>query len=46
LIAERRTVGIKRAQNDGVHCGRPNKATVEDVQVLLEKGKPPKEGYG
>ena len=43
LIAERRTAGIKRAQNDGVHCGRPNKATVEDVQLLLEKGMAPKD---
>lgn len=43
LIAERRTAGIKRAQNDGIHCGRPHKATAEDVQLLLEKGMAPKD---
>lgn len=43
LIAERRTAGIKRAKDDGIHCGRPNKATVEDVQLLLEKGMTIKE---
>jgi DNA invertase Pin-like site-specific DNA recombinase len=34
LIAERRTAGIKRAQSEGKHCGRPIKATVEQVRVI------------
>ncbi|HBK4619957.1 TPA: recombinase family protein [Klebsiella michiganensis] len=41
LIAERRTAGIKRAQSEGKHCGRPIKATVEQVQDLLAQGLPP-----
>ncbi|OAT33849.1 putative resolvase [Buttiauxella brennerae ATCC 51605] len=41
LIAERRTAGIKRAQSEGKHCGRPIKATVEQVQELLTQGLPP-----
>ncbi|HAT3906033.1 TPA: recombinase family protein [Citrobacter freundii] len=41
LIAERRTAGIKRAQSEGKHCGRPIKATVEQVQELLAQGFPP-----
>ncbi|RJK99508.1 MULTISPECIES: recombinase family protein [Enterobacteriaceae] len=41
LIAERRTAGIKRAQTEGKHCGRPIKATVEQVQELLSQGLPP-----
>jgi len=41
LIAERRTAGIKRAQSEGKHCGRPIKATVEQVQELLAQGLPP-----
>lgn len=41
LIAERRTAGIKRAQTEGKHCGRPIKATVEQVQELLAQGLPP-----
>lgn len=40
LIAERRTAGIKRAQTEGKHCGRPIKATVEQVQELLAQGLP------
>lgn len=43
LIAERRTAGIKRAQSEGVHCGRPNKATSEQVQQLLSQGMSPKQ---
>ncbi len=41
LIAERRTAGIKRAQSKGKHCGRPIKATVEQVRELLAQGLPP-----
>ncbi len=43
LIAERRTAGIKRAQSEGVHCGRPSKATSEQVMVLLAQGLSPKQ---
>ncbi|HAH7695485.1 TPA: recombinase family protein [Escherichia coli] len=43
LIAERRTAGIKRAQSEGVHCGRPNKVTPEQVQELISSGLPPKD---
>ncbi|MCP5693254.1 recombinase family protein [Klebsiella pneumoniae] len=43
LIAERRTAGIKRAQTEGKHCGRPIKATVEQVQELVSSGLSPKE---
>ncbi|MBZ6748322.1 recombinase family protein [Klebsiella michiganensis] len=41
LISERRTAGIKRAQSEGKHCGRPIKATVEQVRELLARGLPP-----
>lgn len=41
LIAERRAAGIKRAQSEGKHCGRPIKATVEQVRELLARGLPP-----
>lgn len=41
LIAERRTAGIKRAQSEGKHCGRPIKATVEQVRELLAQGYSP-----
>lgn len=41
LIAERRTAGIKRAQSEGVHCGRPVKATSVQVQELLAQGHSP-----
>lgn len=41
LIAERRTAGIKRAQSEGKHCGRPVKATVEQVRELLAQGYSP-----
>lgn len=41
LIAERRTAGIKRAQSEGKHCGRPNKATTEQVDELLAQGLSP-----
>lgn len=41
LIAERRTAGIKRAQLEGKHCGRPIKATVEQVRELLAQGLAP-----
>ncbi|HCB1141093.1 TPA: recombinase family protein [Klebsiella quasipneumoniae] len=43
LIAERRTAGIKRAQSEGVHCGRPNKVTPQQVQELISSGLPPKD---
>ncbi|HGM5486751.1 TPA: recombinase family protein [Serratia marcescens] len=43
LIAERRTAGIKRAQSEGVHCGRPIKATSEQVMVLQAQGLSPKQ---
>ena len=43
LIAERRTAGIKRAQSEGVHCGRPIKATAEQVQELIGQGMSPKQ---
>ncbi|HBS6121990.1 TPA: recombinase family protein [Klebsiella pneumoniae] len=43
LIAERRTAGIKRAQSEGVHCGRPNKVTPEQVQELISCGLSPKD---
>ncbi|ELS0628859.1 recombinase family protein [Salmonella enterica] len=38
-MAERRTAGIKRAQSEGVHCGRPKKADSETVKALFEAGK-------
>ncbi|AZP88653.1 TPA: recombinase family protein [Klebsiella pneumoniae] len=41
LIAERRTAGIKRAQSEGKHCGRPIKATVGQVRELLAQGLTP-----
>lgn len=41
LIAERRTAGIKRAQSGGKHCGRPIKATIEQVRELLAQGYSP-----
>jgi DNA invertase Pin-like site-specific DNA recombinase len=43
LIAERRTAGIKRAQSEGVHCGRPIKATSEQVMALQAQGLSPKQ---
>lgn len=43
LIAERRTAGIKRAKSEGVHCGRPNKVTREQVQGLISCGLSPKD---
>jgi DNA invertase Pin-like site-specific DNA recombinase len=43
LIAERRAAGIKRAQSEGVHCGRPIKATSEQIIDLLAKGLSPKQ---
>ena len=36
LIAERRTAGIKCAQLERKHCGRPIKATAEQVRKLRE----------
>lgn len=41
LIAERRKAEIKHAQSEGKHCGRPIKATVEQVRELLAQGLPP-----
>ncbi len=43
LIAERRAVGIKRAQSEGIHCGRPIKATSEQVTQMVASGMSPKE---
>ncbi|MEX7640079.1 helix-turn-helix domain-containing protein, partial [Serratia marcescens] len=43
LIAERRTAGIKRAQSEGVYCGRPIKATAEQIQELIRQGRSPKQ---
>lgn len=36
LIAERRTAGIKYAQLEPKYCGRPIKATAEQVRKLRE----------
>ena len=41
LIAERRTAGVQRAQSEGKHCGRPIKATAEQVRELLDQGCSP-----
>lgn len=41
LIVERRTAGIKRAQSEGKHCGRPIKATAEQVRKLIDQGYSP-----
>ncbi|AXW87268.1 multiple promoter invertase [Lonsdalea britannica] len=43
LIAERRTAGIKRAQSEGVHCGRPVKVTPGQVKALISAGMKPAE---
>lgn len=43
LIAERRASGIKRAQSEGIHCGRPIKATGEQVEQLVKAGMSPKD---
>ncbi|HCS1513382.1 recombinase family protein [Shigella sonnei] len=39
LIAERRKAGIERAKAEGVHMGRPVKASSEAVQMLISQGK-------
>ncbi|WP_113649754.1 recombinase family protein [Escherichia albertii] len=39
LIAERRKAGIERAKAEGVHMGRPAKASSETVQELVSQGK-------
>ncbi|CSZ11051.1 DNA invertase-like protein [Shigella sonnei] len=39
LIAERRKAGIERAKAEGVHMGRPVKASSEAVQTLISQGK-------
>lgn len=39
LIAERRKAGIERAKAEGVHMGRPSKASPEAVQTLISQGK-------
>lgn len=36
-IAERRAAGIKRAQSEGIHCGRP-KADTDSIQRLKASG--------
>lgn len=43
LIAERRTAGIRRAKGEGIHCGRPIKATSEQLTELMAKGMSPKQ---
>ena len=43
LIAERRAAGIKRAKSEGVHCGRPRKATSEQVTQMIHDGMSPRE---
>lgn len=39
LISERRKAGIERAKAEGVHMGRPSKASPEAVQTLISQGK-------
>ncbi|MGT5650067.1 recombinase family protein, partial [Escherichia coli] len=39
LISERRKAGIERAKAEGVHMGRPVKASSEAVQTLISQGK-------
>ncbi|MDC6932114.1 recombinase family protein [Escherichia coli] len=39
LISERRKAGIERAKAEGVHMGRPAKASPEAVQTLISQGK-------
>jgi DNA invertase Pin-like site-specific DNA recombinase len=38
-MAERRRAGIKRAQAEGVHCGRPTKGDPATVRALFAAGK-------
>ena len=37
-LAERRTAGIKRAQAEGKHCGRPTKGDPDIVKSMFERG--------
>ncbi|HGA5020726.1 TPA: recombinase family protein [Salmonella enterica subsp. enterica serovar Javiana] len=37
-MAERRAAGIKRAQAEGVHCGRPRKADSATVKAMMAGG--------
>lgn len=39
LISERRKAGIERAKAEGVHMGRPVKASPETVKTLISQGK-------
>lgn len=39
VLDERRKAGIKRAKSQGIHCGRPAKATTEDILLLIAQGK-------
>ncbi|HDE1087495.1 TPA: recombinase family protein [Klebsiella quasipneumoniae] len=39
VLDERRKAGIKRAKSHGIHCGRPAKATTEDILLLIAQGK-------
>lgn len=39
VLNERRKAGIKRAKRQGIHCGRPAKATSEDILLLIAQGK-------
>lgn len=37
-LAERRAAGIRRAQAEGIHCGRPRKADAATVQRMFADG--------
>ncbi|ENO2829691.1 recombinase family protein [Salmonella enterica] len=37
-LAERRAAGIKRAQAEGKHCGRPTKGDPDIVKSMFERG--------
>lgn len=39
VLAERRAAGIKRAQAEGKHCGRPAKVTAQELMALISQGK-------
>lgn len=37
-LAERRAAGIKRAQSEGKHCGRPSKGDPDIVKGMFDRG--------
>ncbi|ECY4911720.1 recombinase family protein [Salmonella enterica subsp. enterica serovar Bredeney] len=37
-LAERRAAGIKRAQAEGKHCGRPSKGDPDIIKAMFDKG--------